>query len=339
MSSETITFRPAIPPALGRYLIALRVVLTFLFRLACVLFAVWLLAAVRSAAAIHVHLIFYIMALGCIYIALGATSFRVWILYITGFILFAQLRGFTDEIGTPVQFNYAVSMERTLFLGEIPSIWLQERLYSFARLGPLEFYTMAVYLSYFFIPHIAAFALWKWDRPRFKRYVFAFMVTLYVGLLTSAVLPTAPPWMAGQLGYIPHVYQVVPDIAGDVTPGTYENVYEIAGANPVAAMPSLHTAIPFVMAFALWKYKWLRWLGLGYAMSMLFSVVYLGEHYAVDGFAGMGVAAAAWVGVGALIARREEPAQQGSTEDGSAAGATPGEPPPIGKLTPPVTGG
>ncbi len=339
MSSETTTYRLAIPLALGKYLIALRVVLTFVLRIACVAFAVWLLAAVRSDTAIHVHVTFYILALACIYIALGATSFRVWVLYLTGFILFAQLRGFTDEIGTPVQFDYAISMERALFLGEIPSIWLQERLYEFARLGPLEFYTMVVYLSYFFIPHIVAFAIWKWDHPRFKTYVFAFMVTLYVGLLTSAVLPTAPPWMAGQLGYIPHVYQIVPDIAGDVTPGAYENVYELAGANPVAAMPSLHVALPGLVAFALWKYNWLRWFGVGYVISMLFAVVYLGEHYAVDGFAGLGVAAVAWVGVKAFLARREVTEEQSAAESGSTASTVPGEPSPVPDSAPQVTRG
>jgi membrane-associated phospholipid phosphatase len=211
-------------------------------------------------------------------------------------------------------------------------------MYSFARLGALEFYTMAIYLSYFFVPHIVAFGLWTWDRPRFKSYVIAFMVTLYAGLLVSAVLPTAPPWLAGQLGYIPHVYHVVPEIAGHVRPGTYENVYEIAGANPVAAMPSLHVAVPFVMAFALWKYSWLRWLGVAYAISMLFAVVYLGEHYAVDGFAGLGLAAAAWAGARAYLARREAPAEKGATEDGSAASPAPGESPRIGESASPVTG-
>jgi len=337
VSSETTTYRPAIPPALEKYLIALRVVLTFLFRLACVASAVLLLALVRSNTAIHVQVLFYVMALACIFIALGATSFRVWVLYLTGFILFAQLRGFADEIGTPVQFDYAISMEKAMFLGEIPSIWLQERLYEFARLGPLEYYTMAVYLSYFFIPHIVAFALWKWDRPRFKTYVFAFMATLYVGLLMSALLPTAPPWMAGQLGHIPHVYQVVPDIAGEVTPGTYENVYEIAGANPVAAMPSLHVAVPFVMAFALWKYNWLRWFGVGYAISMLFAVVYLGEHYAVDGFAGLGVAAAAWVGVKAFLARHEASEEDSAAESASMPDTVLGEPSPVPDSAPQVT--
>jgi len=90
------------------------------------------------------------------------------------------------------------------------------------------------------------------------------------------------------------------------------------------------------MAFALWKYNWLRWFGVGYAISMLFAVVYLGEHYAVDGFAGLGVAAAAWVGVRALLTRHEASEEEGA-EEGAPTGAVPGEPSPAPGSASPVT--
>jgi membrane-associated phospholipid phosphatase len=169
-----------------------------------------------------------------------------------------------------------------------------------------------------------AFALWRWDNERFKTYAFAFIGTLYIGLLTSAILPTAPPWMAAQLGHIPHVYQVFPDIAGEVSPGTYERGYELAGANPVAAMPSLHSAIPFLMAIALWKYRWVRWAGVAYAGSMLFSVVYLGEHYAVDAFAGWAAAGACWAGAKAVQRRGETGDDEAPKPKETAAQARPG---------------
>jgi membrane-associated phospholipid phosphatase len=67
---------------------------------------------------------------------------------------------------------------------------------------------------------------------------------------------------------------------------------------------------------------------------MLFAVVYLGEHYAVDGFAGLAVAAAAWVGVRAFLARR-----QGSAgETGSASAAVSDELPQAAEPTPQVSG-
>jgi hypothetical protein len=136
------------------YLRALRQVSVALGRVACLGAAIWLLAAVRSGYAPHVQLVFYGLALGSVYLAIGGTSFRVWFGYLTAFILFAQLRGWADEIGTPTHFAYPVEMEKALFLGEIPSIWLQERFYTFARLGVLETYTIGIYLSYFFLPHI-----------------------------------------------------------------------------------------------------------------------------------------------------------------------------------------
>jgi membrane-associated phospholipid phosphatase len=303
---------PSAPAAAARVRAVLRGIARGLFLLVAVML-LWQMRAETSAAT---NFIYFVVALAAIYLGLGS-SFRTWAVYAAGFAIFAQLRGYADGLGAPVQFEYPIVMEKALFFGVIPTIWLQERLYSFARLGPLEASTIAVYLSYFVLPHAMAFALWKFDHQRFKVYAIAFMATLYLGLLTCAVLPTAPPWMAGQVGDTPHVYQVLPDIAGEVTPGTYENAYEVAGANPVAAMPSLHAAVPFLMAIALWQYSRLRWAGVAYAVAMLFSVVYLGEHYVVDGIAGWGVAGLAWVGAKAYVARGETLKKVKETRPGS----------------------
>jgi membrane-associated phospholipid phosphatase len=262
----------------------------------------WLLVAVvvllgfsRTNADPLFHVLVLAVAFAAIYASFGSGA-RMWGLYLVGFIFFAQLRSYADETGLPVQFDYPIVLEEALFLGEIPTIWLQDRFYTFAEAAFLEVYTMTVYLSYFFLPHILAFCLWKWDRPRFNHYVLAFVITLWIGLLVSAVLPTAPPWLAAQEGYIDPVYQVVPDVlSGGGEGGTYERGYTVAGANDVAAMPSLHSAIPFVMMFALWKYRGLRWAGVWFAASMPVAVVYLGEHYFVDALAGLGAAGAGWV--------------------------------------------
>ncbi|MEX0683103.1 MAG: phosphatase PAP2 family protein [Dehalococcoidia bacterium] len=315
MSAGATTYSGGFARDLSRYATPALAALKIIYRAALAALAVWLLASIRSGSSPEVYALTYAISLIAVYMALDGTSFRVWALYVTGFILFAQLRGHADGMGMPVQFDYPVAMEKALFFGTIPSIWLQDQFYTFARLGPLETYTIGVYLAYFFAPHALAFALWRFDNDRFKTYAFSFMLTLYLGLLTAALLPTAPPWMAGQLGHIPHVYQVLPDVSGEVAPGAYQNVYQIAGANNVAAMPSLHAAIPFLMAIALWKYRWLRWAGAAFAVSMLFSIVYLGEHYAVDGLAGWAVAGAAWAGVTAFRAKREASAAIRAAQD------------------------
>ena len=50
--------------------------------------------------------------------------------------------------------------------------------------------------------------------------------------------------------------------------------------------------------------------GAAYAGSMLFSVVYLGEHYAVDAFAGWAAAGACWAGVRAVQRRLEKDGEE-----------------------------
>ena len=268
--------------------------------------ALFVLLILRQETSVLVGLLYLVIVLGATFVAIGS-GFTVWASYVSAFVVFAQLRGWADELGTPVQFDYAITAERAMFLGKIPTVALQDRFYTFATLGIVELIAVAVYLSYFILPHVLAFALWRRDRERFKAYALAFMGTLYAGLLVSAVLPTAPPWLAGQLDYIPHVYRVLPDIAGELAPGAYQDVYEMAGVNPVAAMPSLHCAIPAVMALALARYPRWRWAGAAYAVAMVFSVVYLGEHYVVDGLAGWMLAAGCWFVATALIAPSDSP--------------------------------
>jgi membrane-associated phospholipid phosphatase len=269
--------------------------------------AVVLLGFSRTNADPLFHLLVLAVALAAILVAFGG-GVRPWALYIGGFVFFAQLRSYADELGVPVSYEYAITLEKALFFGTVPTVWLQERFYEFGRPGVLEAYTMTVYLSYFFLPHVLAFCLWKWDRGRFMQYALAFVLTLWLGLAVSAALPTAPPWLAGQEGYIPRVFQVVPDVLGAGGGGAYDQGYTVAGANDVAAMPSLHSAIPFVMMFALWKYQGLRWAGAWFAASMPLAVVYLGEHYFVDALAGLAAAAIGWKLAGTLIAARSRAA-------------------------------
>lgn len=318
MSSESRALGRVTPASASEWLFVLKTAGYTVLRGVALIAAVILLAKIRSDTNILVHGGAVAAGLGLVYFALGS-GFRIWGLYIGAFVVFAHLRAYGDEIGTPVQYDYPIVAERILFLGTLPNNWLQDAFYSYKVMGATEFYTMFIYLSYFFTPHILAVVLYMTDRERFKRYAGAFLITIYIGLITCALLPTAPPWLAGQVGDIPHVYQIVSDISGEVAPGAYNQGYNVAGANPVAAMPSLHAGVPFLMAIALWKYSRLRWIGAWYALSMAFSIVYLGEHYFVDALAGWGAASAAWFLSGRFIAW-----WKGRTPAGAA------EPPPDG---------
>lgn len=263
---------------------------------ALLLAALLLLVVVRGGVPAHIYALTLAVSLGAVVLIARETSdVRIWGAYILLFVLFANLRTQADEIGIAVQYGYVIDGERAIGLGAIPTVWLQDRLYQVGRLSALDALAVVVYLSYFVVPHLMALAVWRRNRERFPLYVAAALGTWYVGLAISFLAPTAPPWMAGQSGDIPHVFRVLTDVSAGVSPDSYQRAYEIAGPNDVAAMPSLHMAATAIVAFMAWRLN--RRAGVmawTYAAAMGLALVYMGEHYVADLLAGVAIAAVVW---------------------------------------------
>ena len=63
----------------------------------------------------------------------------------------------------------------------------------------------------------------------------------------------------------------------------------------VAAWPSLHSAYPALGALALWGIsRRTAFITVPWCLAMWFSVIFLGEHYAIDVLGGIAFAVAAW---------------------------------------------
>ena len=236
------------------------------------------------------------LVLGAVYVGGPRDSnLRWWGVYVLGFILFAQLRSGADNTGIPWQFDYVIALERVVGLGTVPTVWLQERLYSDGEIRTLDTLTYAVYASYFFAPHLVGVLIWRSSPRRFPFFVAVMLGAYYGGLLGSYVLPTAPPWIAGQTGELPHVFKIIVYMTRALNPQLYQASYQLVYSNPIAAMPSLHMSITVMVALFMWRYHWLAGVaGALYATAMAFSLVYLGEHYVVDLLAGAAMAAAIW---------------------------------------------
>ena len=262
------------------------------------------LVLLRSTASTWVALVAVAVALALLFlVARHDATVRLWGLYMVGFLLFAQLRSLADETGVPVRFEYAAELEHTVFGGTFPTVWLQERLYSLGEIGPLEIATVAVYTSYFVVPHLVVLALWLRRSPLFGRFTVAVLGTAYLGLAVSFAVPTAPPWLAAQSNHLPFVSRIVRDAFDGVDPSAYARGYEVVGVNPVAAMPSLHLAMTVLVLLAAWRGRLgVRLAGLAYCLAMAFALVYTGEHYVVDLVAGAVTAALAWRAAPSVVA-------------------------------------
>ena len=240
-------------------------------------------------------------------VARGRADFRLWWLYMAGALLFTQLWLLADESGVAVRFRYVIELDRLLFGGEVPTVWLQERLYVDGRRGALEWSLIVVYTSYFFAPHLVAVLLWRRAERTFRCYVTAYVAPLFVGLTIFAAAPTAPPWMAAQEGALPAVSRIILETASGFSPTFYERSYEAALGNAVAAMPSIHAGVTMLIAVVAWRSgrTALRVAGVAYLLAMAFALVYLGEHYVVDLIAGAAVATGAWWASAAWWGRRD----------------------------------
>lgn len=242
---------------------------------------------------------FFLLALALplagIVLVAGREDRLTWAVYILGFVVFAYLRAVADETPIPVAYHYVIAADRWLGAGVVPTLALQRRFYVLGAPSVWDYYTVAIHFSYFFVPHLFAFALWTHDRALFRRYVTVALATYYAALIACVLLPTAPPWLAGQTGDLPHVFRVVEDVYGRVSPEAYDYGYSVAGTNAVAAMPSLHQAIVMLIALAASRIHPVSALvGWAYALSMGVALVYTGEHYVVDLLAGVALAWGAW---------------------------------------------
>lgn len=197
-----------------------------------------------------------------------------------------------EWIGRRLQVRYPIVTDRLLGGGEIPTIRLQRAL---AHNGVGRHDTLLSWLhwSWFIVPHgSVAYVLWK--RPeRFDRAAGMMAATFDAGVLTYWLVPTAPPWWAGQNGHLPPVRRIMVEAGSEFWGELWQRLYDSLGRNPFAAMPSLHFGTSVMAAHVLGEVGRKEAVaGWTYAFALGFALVYLGEHYVTDLIAGFALAEA-----------------------------------------------
>lgn len=228
------------------------------------------------------------------------------ILLFTGYWL---LRGLADQTGIPVHVTEPVRLDQWLGGGTTPTEVLQRHLCGdpCIRDGAPRWYDVlltTVYASHFLAALTIAGVLWMRNRVEWLLWMRRYLTILYAGAVLYFVYPMAPPWMASELGVIGEVQRM--SGRGWSELGLHrQNMVLLGMANKVAAMPSLHAGIAFLIAFyAVSRLRSpLRWLLLLYPVAMSTALVYYGEHYVIDAVAGALLALAVVIGCSALERR------------------------------------
>ena len=193
--------------------------------------------------------------------------------------------------------------------GELPTSWLQHRLYDPGVAHWYDYLTFFVYLSHFFVTLTVLAVLWKVSYPRFREYRTLVVVLATAGFVTYVLFPAVPPWLAAFDGYIEPVPRTLAGMWGAVGIEPAHALFENRGEfyNQEAAIPSLHAAYPLLLLLFFWGAGWWARVGLGaYALAMAFALVYTGEHYVADVVIGWIYAGGVVAGVSAVRALRRQ---------------------------------
>jgi PAP2 superfamily len=198
--------------------------------------------------------------------------------------------------------------DEIVFGGTAPTVLLQDAIVEPGRVQWWDYPAWVMYLSHFVFT--LAIALWCYIRHRdwFHRLALLIMTVSICGFITYFILPAIPPWLASRNGDLEPTTRIVHAVWSHL--GIEGAAKVFAGdaklANPVAALPSLHAAWPFMVLLLLWNKvgRW-RWLIVAYNAVMVLVLVYGAEHYVSDILLGWLYATIVYIVLTKVLDRRE----------------------------------
>ncbi|MCV7281853.1 phosphatase PAP2 family protein [Mycolicibacterium flavescens] len=268
---------------------------------------------------------------------------RDWLPFALVLLAYDLSRGAADMIGRPTLWEWPAEVDRWMFSGIVPTVWLQEQLKQ-GQPPWWEVVLSCVYMSFFILPYAVAGVLWLRDRAEWKAFVRLFVGLNFVGLAIYALVPAAPPWAAarctpaevasgpadarcmfrsargvpdgGVLGAMQSsqdganawIERIVGRGWGNLNMHTASALLDAgqASVNLVAAIPSLHAGMTAAVAAFLWRRVHGAWrpLLVAYVLLMAFTLVYTAEHYVIDILLGWALAAVVVVALNRYEARK-----------------------------------
>ncbi len=207
-----------------------------------------------------------------------------WLPFIAAILCYDAARAGAHALDRPVLVMPQIRAERFIF-GTLPTRWLQTH-FLHARVHWWDVAATLVYVSHFFVTFVVAGWMWTRDRARWSEYAARLVVLSFLGAVTFAIFPTAPPWAAATMGRIGPVTRSAAHGWSALHLREPEVLLQQGRdlVNPYAAIPSLHAGYALLVAIALWPFarRAVRVLLAAYPLAMGLTVVYTGEHYVVD---------------------------------------------------------
>lgn len=219
-------------------------------------------------------------------------------------ISYDALRGIVPLITHRVHFTEMIDFDKWLFFGHLPTVQLQQWWYN-GTLNWFDYYFYGIYMIHFLMPFFVAVLIWKYRANRYWQFAGGLLLLSYAGFITYILYPAAPPWMASEMGLIPSITKISNEVWWNWGVHSIPNIYANFNPNPVAAVPSLHSAYPMLQLLFIAKFFGRKAASIFaiYPISIWIGVVYLGEHYVVDVLLGVLYGAAAFYVTELIVAK------------------------------------
>jgi membrane-associated phospholipid phosphatase len=203
-----------------------------------------------------------------------------------------------ERLRARLRAHYPIAIDRFIGGGALPSLRLQRALSGRGGANRLDRILTWAHWLWFLEPHTAMVWILARHNERFPRAARQLAATYDSGLVFYFLVPTAPPWWSSEQGLTGgEVRRIMVDVGEQTWGRAWDRMYESLGGNPWAAMPSLHFATSVMVAIHLSEAGAVEGaVGWGYALTLGFALVYLGEHYVTDLLAGALLVAAVRLG-------------------------------------------
>jgi membrane-associated phospholipid phosphatase len=216
-------------------------------------------------------------------------------------LVYDSFRSLVPSLNKHVHYTLMPHFDKLLF-GTLPTITLQNWLWH----GHVTWYDYVFYTFYmlhFVLPIFLAVLIYKVRSSEYWRFALTYITVSFVAFIVFILYPTAPPWLASQNGYIPHITRISSAIYAAMGIHNFPSIYNRFAPNPVAAVPSLHAAFSILFLLFVYKLFGKRWaaLSLIYPICIIFGVVYMGEHYVFDVITGIVLAVLSYLIVPVLM--------------------------------------
>lgn len=153
---------------------------------------------------------------------------------------------------------------------------------------------------------IASVLLWYSSRVLYKGYVYSLVACSYISLLFYMIAPSAPPWYNGVVTNLLANTSNHAGYSGII--GEMARIGSLIESDKLAAFPSLHAAYAVLFGYFTVKInKLFALVSVPVVAGILFSTIYLGQHYVIDLIGGVVVASASVLVTSRILKRQTSP--------------------------------